>query len=605
MSEFGFQSGGGGGSGPASCCWIVQCGSGLTSTMRICATNTASGCYSTAFGSLNNASASYSTVSGGLFSTSSGIGSVVSGGLTHTASNCYSTISGGYRNTTSGAFSTISGGCCQVTSGIASFIGGGQINTSSGLRSTNGGGFKNLNNSFDGFIGGGNCNNVCNVTSGCLAYGAVVVGGVGNNTTGGTWTIASCCFSVAPTICNAGQYSFIGGGLQNRATALNSTTVGGINNTTRAIGGFIGGGNCNFVCNANTADGCLGYGSVVVGGVGNNTCGGTWSLASCCFSVAPTSNNTGVYSFIGGGFQNRNNAGLSSIVGGECNSVGFGSHQFIGGGFCNTTGNSSYYSTNSGGYKNFSNSFFSSIGGGGLNQIPCQSTSYSTIGGGNTNTILIGINNAYIDITTRYGMTIGGGQCNFMCDVACQLNGVGEYNAHHFIGGGYFNKIEGFYGYVNDACVQPNVLSGGSFNCVTSFVGSVCTLGAGNVIAGGYKNILNTISATISGGQCNTNTGCCATIGGGKRNTASECNSTVSGGYLNTASGISSFVAGGNSNTASCACSFIVGSCITSDRACTTFVNALSMKTIPTSTAGLPSGMVWRCTVDNILRIIP
>jgi hypothetical protein len=49
----------------------------------------------------------------------------------------------------------------------------------------------------------------------------------------------------------------------------------------------------------------------------------------------------------------------------------------------------------------------------------------------------------------------------------------------------------------------------------------------------------------------------------------------------------------------------IVGSNITADRTCTTFVNALSMKTIPTSTAGLPSGMVWRCTVDNVLRIIP
>jgi hypothetical protein len=49
----------------------------------------------------------------------------------------------------------------------------------------------------------------------------------------------------------------------------------------------------------------------------------------------------------------------------------------------------------------------------------------------------------------------------------------------------------------------------------------------------------------------------------------------------------------------------IVGSNICADRACTTFVNALSVKNIPTSDSGLPSGVIWRCTADNILRIIP
>jgi hypothetical protein len=38
----------------------------------------------------------------------------------------------------------------------------------------------------------------------------------------------------------------------------------------------------------------------------------------------------------------------------------------------------------------------------------------------------------------------------------------------------------------------------------------------------------------------------------------------------------------------------IVGSNITADASCTTFVNKLSIKTIPTSSAGLPSGSVWR-----------
>jgi hypothetical protein len=38
----------------------------------------------------------------------------------------------------------------------------------------------------------------------------------------------------------------------------------------------------------------------------------------------------------------------------------------------------------------------------------------------------------------------------------------------------------------------------------------------------------------------------------------------------------------------------IVGSNITADRVCSTFVNNLSIKNIPTASAGLPSGSVWR-----------
>jgi hypothetical protein len=38
----------------------------------------------------------------------------------------------------------------------------------------------------------------------------------------------------------------------------------------------------------------------------------------------------------------------------------------------------------------------------------------------------------------------------------------------------------------------------------------------------------------------------------------------------------------------------IVGSNITADRVCTTFVNNLSIKNIPTSGAGLPDGSVFR-----------
>ena len=46
----------------------------------------------------------------------------------------------------------------------------------------------------------------------------------------------------------------------------------------------------------------------------------------------------------------------------------------------------------------------------------------------------------------------------------------------------------------------------------------------------------------------------------------------------------------------------VKGSNITTDRACTTFVNNLSIKNIPTSSAGLPSGSVWKN--GNVLNIV-
>ena len=89
-------------------------------------------------------------------------------------------------------------------------------------------------------------------------------------------------------------------------------------------------------------------------------------------------------------------------------------------------------------------------------------------------------------------------------------------------------------------------------------------------------------------------------------NTASGNRSTVSGGSFNTASGCYSASLGGNTNnTSTFARAMIVGSNITADRICTTFVNALSMKTAPISSAGLPAGTVWVDTAaGNVLKMV-
>jgi hypothetical protein len=179
-------------------------------------------------------------------------------------------------------------------------------------------------------------------------------------------------------VLGAGTCSTLRCGVSNSASGNYSASVGVNYNTSHAIAGFIGGGTCNNVCNVTS--GCLSYGAVVVGGVGNNTTGGTWDLATCTFTVAPTICNAGLYSFIGGGFQNKV-SGCFSTIGGGCQNTLSGFLSTISGGVCHTI--SGAYSTISGGYKNTASGNRSVISGGGTNTASAQ---YSNISGGKGNT---------------------------------------------------------------------------------------------------------------------------------------------------------------------------------------------------------------------------
>lgn len=180
--------------------------------------NVTSGCSSfTGAGQSNSTTGVFAFTGAGNFNTTSGCNAFTGSGNSNITGGCCSFTGAGSFNTTSGAFSFTGSGCCNTTSGGFSAIIGGGFNQAQAVH---------------GIIGGGVYNNVCNSTSGCLAFGAVVVGGVGNNTTGGTWNLCSCCFIVVPTICNAGQYSFVGGGFQNIASGDRSSVLGGqLNNT--------------------------------------------------------------------------------------------------------------------------------------------------------------------------------------------------------------------------------------------------------------------------------------------------------------------------------------------------------------------------------------
>jgi hypothetical protein len=228
----------------------------------------------------------------------------------------------------------------------------------------------------------------------------------------------------------------------------------------------------------------------------------------------------------------------------------------------------------------------------------------------------------------------------------CPGNTITNAGDISFIGGGSGNTIS-CYGAVivggknNLASGKHSTVSGGF--CNTSS-GNYSTTGGGRfnqstfthtTVGGGINNTASGYRATVSGGYCNTSVGNTATVTGGRANTASGKYSIVLSGYSNTASGTYSVVSGynntasnyftivsggcgntasgyasailggRNNSTNSCNCTMIVGDSITANRACTTFVNNLSIMTIPTSAAGLPTGAVWRCTADDTLRIVP
>jgi hypothetical protein len=170
-------------------------------------------------------------------------------------------------------------------------------------------------------------------------------------------------------------------------------------------------------------------------------------------------------------------------------------------------------------------------------------------------------------------------------------------------GGQYFGNMFGQVCLPNIACGNYSTIGGGSGNIAS---GGHSTIGGGGCtcfIPGCIGNTASGCTSTIGGGGFNTASGDCSTIGGGRLNTASGCQSTIGGGSYNTASGCYTGILGGRDNsTNNCNCAMIVGSCITADRECATFVNNLSIKNIPTSSAGLPSGSVW--SDSGVLKIV-
>jgi len=273
------------------------------------------------------------------------------------------------------------------------------------------------------------------------------------------------------------------------------------------------------------------------------------------------------------GINSTNNSDWATITGGINNTIGACSPTAVlGGGICNTSCQSP----------------FSFMGGGCMNKIVS-----STVGGVQGSVLVGGVSNLITNVSSL--SFIGTGGSNTINDSGGSAILVGSSN--------------------QIVCGQQSTILGGQSNLICGSLTTGVLRGA--IITGCCNKILGQVNgsvfnSSIVAGECNTVQLGCSFIGSGCKNTilgtVTSTTSTILGGSCNTIIGLGitdSSILGGERNTLITNKSFVVGSNIVTDRDCATFVNNLSIKNIPTSSANLPSGSVWRCTTDNTLRIVP
>ncbi len=269
--------------------------------------------------------------------------------------------------------------------------------------------------------------------------------------------------TIGPGHTNTGNWAFTAGS-SNWSTGSYSTALGAGNMATGNYSGTLSGG-------INRA---RGHYSVICGG------GGTWpadsnaTLADLAAIVGGSRNIAGgLYSFVGGGYNNNAAADTTTIGGGRDN-VASGIGSTVGGGCANSaTWNQA---TVGGGLSNSAAAGYATVGGGFQNN---ASGGSATVGGGSQNN------------SSGNWATIGGGQSN----IAAKQSAT--------IAGGELNNVDANYGFVggglNNAIVGPcdwSVITGGQDNNIPN--------GTHNVISGGLQNLIDGIFCAIPGGDQNT-----------------------------------------------------------------------------------------------------
>jgi hypothetical protein len=382
-----------------------------------------------------------------------------------------------------------------------------------------------------------------------------------------------------------------------------STVGGGINNQANGVQSFIGGGDGNIVnSNATIAGGLFnflnGNGSFIGGGGINQI-------------------NDGIQSFIGAGDNNIIESDNSGILGGMYNTIRIeDSNSFILGSFITSNAANTTFVNNlnvSGSILGFGNASLTGSFTGSFKGDGSQLTGLPSSGGeppvykytGSLNTSIVPLSGSNTE--SSHFSVIGGGSENSIFAMGENQGGGIIFGGHSviaggqnneasasfsFIGGGIGNRVTGFISTVgggdsNNASGAASTIGGGSSNYVNGQLGTV---------AGGSFNGASGYESVVAGGGGNTATGAGSIIGGGEGNATIGIYSTIGGGLLNTARALNSGILGGESNIVRVQDndSFIIGSNITTNASNTTFVNQLNITQIPTSATGLPVGAVWR-----------
>jgi hypothetical protein len=164
----------------------------------------------------------------------------------------------------------------------------------------------------------------------------------------------------------SGDYSFLGGGSDNKASNFYSAVVGGAGNFATGNNSFIGGGIENQANN-----------------LASGVAAGRLNVASADYAMVSGGREnvaSGSYSAAGGGLSNAASGQYTTIPGGRLNTAS-ASYGTTGGGLSNT--NSGQYATISGGSGNTGSSNYSVIGGGQSNS---ATGSTAVVSGGSSNT---------------------------------------------------------------------------------------------------------------------------------------------------------------------------------------------------------------------------
>ena len=476
-----------------------------------------------------------------------------------------STLRCGVNNSASGNYSASLGGNLNCSSATNSVVVGGIGNNASGDKSFIGGGCYNCNTGTDSVIGGGVCNFLKNTNGAIDVVGSVIGGGVGNNTSGGTWS--GTLFSSQPTPSDSVCFTFIGGGFQNASKGCYASIGGGQQNIAIGIGSTILGGNLNCsVDNYTTIGGgqqnnSCGIGSTIVGGRTNTTKSTYNVILGGCGNI--TDNTSSV---VGGGAINSS-CNSNSFIGGGCkNSIvsSLGCANTIGGGFLNRVCNSSNYSYIGGGGGNRTSDNIGSVVSGIMNDVgssvllPISYTDFTTqiiyfVG---DVTSQISTNNCVYYYHTRDCVVYSGGATSIsycselgltaVCGAQLSAgvrNSLSTYGRNATtettsnssfaqIYGGFSNTITNgsnsviVNGQANFICqVSQSSISNGCANCIIA-----TTNASNNTIKNGTSNTINVNGSynAIINGCTNSMFGACisnALIGNGNGNTIQCCNS--------------------------------------------------------------------------------